>query len=217
MLVGGLFLGSALARGEVEAGPAGYAGMGGLMGGGLLLLSGGLPTLSVGVYTSKQLDRTIKGAPKVPRTVANERRFWNAVMGEHMGRTIAINGGGTLLLGVVVLAAVSATVDTEFYDARYWAGVGGTFGIGAGFVALGVLIEQNARKKQEAIREEVDPYRQKLRREQQEAGGEPAEVAPQPAGVQPILGVPIPSFVPLPPTPGRPGGVSIGLSWSLAF
>jgi len=175
--------------------------------------------VSVGIFTTKQLDRTIKGAEKVPRVVANEKRFWKAVMGEHVGRTVAIGGGGSLLLGVVALAGVAATLDTEFYDARYWAAVAGTFGGGAAMVALGVLVEQKSRQKQEAIRDEVDPYRQKLRLE--EAGGTPAPepdqgAAPAP-GVQPVIGPPMPSLVPVPPTKTQQAGLAIGLSWGIAF
>ena len=217
LMVGGLFLGSSVARGEVAGNPPTYTALGGLLGGGLGLVSFGIPTLSVGVYTTKQLDRTIKGAEKVPRTVANEKRFWNAVMGEHVGRTIAINGGGTLLMGVVSVAGVVATVDTEYYKPWYWATVAGAFGGGAGLVGLGVLIEQNARKKQEAIRDEVDPYRKKRR---EEAASESEAASPPPpstSSVEPILGVPVPTFVPLPPTATAPGGVAVGLGWSFAF
>ncbi|GEM_PF-1765508 len=214
LMVGGLFFGSSVARGEIPGNNLTYAGLGGMLGGGIGLLSAGVPTLSVGVYTAKQLDRTIKGAEKVPRTVANERRFWDAVMGEHIGRTIAIGGGGTLLMGVVSIAGVSATIDTEYYKPWYWAAVAGTLGGGAGMVGLGVLIERNSRAKQEAIRDEVDPYRKKR------LEGAPSESDAAPAStssVEPILGVPVPTLVPLPPTETTPGGVSLGLGWSFAF
>ena len=211
LMVGGLFFGSSLARGEVTANPPTYTALGGLLGGGIALLSVGLPTLSVGTYTTKQLDRTIKGAEKIPRTVANEDLFWKAVMSEHMGRTLAIGGGGTLLMGVVSVAAVAATVDTEFFKPWYWAIVGGTLGAGAGLVGLGVLIETRSRERQEAIRDEVDPYRKK-RLEPSES-----EAAPTSSAVEPVIGVPVPTLMPLPPTASSKPGVAVSLGWSFVF
>ncbi len=225
LLASGLFVGSSVARGELAGGTRPGIGIGALFGSGIGLLSAGLPTVSVGVFTTKQLDRTIKGAEKVPRVVANEERFWKAVMGEHIGRTIAIGGGGSLLLGVVALAGVAATIDTDFYDARYWAAVAGTFGGGAGMVVLGILVEKGAREKQEAIRDEVDPYRRKLRLEEaaepggspEPAGSEEEEGAAPAPGIQPVVAPPVPTLTPIPPTKARGAGLVVGLGWSVAF
>ena len=161
LMVGGMFLGSAVARGEVEVKDPTRTGVaiGALFGGGALLLGSGIPLASAGTFTSKQLDRSIKGAPKVPRTVANERRYWDAYLQRQFGQSMAVTGGGTILMGVVTIAGVVATIGTEYYKpTEMWLGVAGTFAGGAGIMIAGILLQKDADKAMDAVRKEVDPY-----------------------------------------------------------
>lgn len=163
LMVTGMFVGSAMARGELEVKNAGTGGAiaGSILGSGALLLGTGIPLASAGTFTTKQLNRTIKGAPKVPRTVANDGRYWNAYLERQFGQSMAVTGGGTILLGVVAIAAVVATIDTEYYKpAEMWLGVAGTFAGGAGILIAGILLQRDADKKMAAIKKEVDPYYQ---------------------------------------------------------
>ena len=163
LMVTGLFVGSAWARGEIEVTDtrAMGAGVGILFGGGALMMGTGIPLASAGGFTTKQLNRTIKGAPKVPRTVANDGRYWNAYLERQMGQSLSVIGGGTMLMGVVVIAGVVATIDTEYYKpVEMWLGVAGTFTGGAAVLILGVLLQKDADKKMASIKKEVDPYYQ---------------------------------------------------------
>lgn len=169
LLVSGLFLGSALARGEIGTGFSGVRDGGpvdptagavaGMFFGGAISLMIGVPTLSAGTFTRGQLLRTIKGAEKVPRTVANEQRYWNAYLQRQYGQALAVAGGGELLLGVLTIAAVAATVGTEFYDPRMWLTCLAPFGMGSAFLILGLKMQQGADTKMKTIRDEVDTYR----------------------------------------------------------
>jgi len=156
----GLFVGSAVAREEISLGTPEQTGviLGATFGVGTLLLATGIPTMSTGTFTTKQLNRTIKGAEKVPRTVANEQRYWTLYGQRQAGQTMTVGGGGSILLGVVGIAAVVATIDTEFYRPEAWAGVGGTFGAGAGMIVAGILLQRDADQRMEALKKEVDPY-----------------------------------------------------------
>ena len=163
LMVSGLFVGSAWARGEIEVEDTTSmgVGVGFLFGGGALMLGTGIPLASAGGFTTKQLDRTIKGAPKVPRTVANDGRYWNAYLQRQMGQSLAVIGGGTLLMGVVVIAGVVATVGTEYHKPiEMGFGIAGTFTGGALVLLVGVLLQQDADKKMSAVKKEVDPYYQ---------------------------------------------------------
>ncbi len=163
LMVTGLFVGSAMARGEIEVldGRRAGAGVGILFGGGALMMGTGIPLASAGGFTAKQLNRTIKGAPKVPRTVANDGRYWNAYLERQIGQSLSVIGGGTMLAGVVVIAGVVATIDTEYYrPVEMWLGVAGTFTGGAAVLILGVLLQKDADKKMTSIKKEVDPYYQ---------------------------------------------------------
>lgn len=171
LLVSGIFLGSALARGEIGAGSTGTSfreggppdpaaiAVAGMFFGGAISLLVGVPTLSAGTFTRGQLLRTIKGAEKVPRTVANEQRYWNAYLQRQYGQALAVAGGGELLIGVLTLAAVGATVGTDFYDGRMWLSCIAPFAMGSAFVILGVKMQQGADNKMKSIREEVDTYK----------------------------------------------------------
>ncbi len=187
LMVAGLFVGSALARGEIEVqeGRLPGVGIGFLLGGGALMLGTGIPLASAGGFTSKQLARTIKGAPKVPRTVANDGRYWNAYLERQMGQSLSVIGGGTLLMGVVVIAGVVATIETEYYKpVGMWIGVAGTFTGGAAVLALGVLLQRDADKRMSAVKKEVDPYHQDaaLPPRLQPLRIDPREMIPLPTG-----------------------------------
>ena len=62
------------------------------LGAGLLGL--GIPIASTGTFTTKQMNRTIKGAEKVPRTVANETRYWDYYGQRQAGQALTVSGGG---------------------------------------------------------------------------------------------------------------------------
>lgn len=163
LMVAGMFVGSGVARGEIAVTDPTRTGVGigVLLGGGALLLGSGIPIASTGTFTTKQLNRTIKGAPKVPRTVANEERYWDAYLQRQVGQSMAVTGGGTILLGVVSIAAVVATIETEYYKpVEMWLGVAGTFTGGAAVLVAGILLQKDADKKMLAIKKEVDPYYQ---------------------------------------------------------
>jgi hypothetical protein len=160
MLVSGLFFGSALARGEIGATNPKVAGaaIGAVFVSGAAMLAAGIPLTSSGSFTRAQMLRTIKGAAKVPRTVANEQRYWNMFQRRHFGQALAVGGGGAILMGVVSVAGVVALIGTEYYRPWQWAAVGGTFGVGAAMVALGVTLTRTSREQMETIWREVDPY-----------------------------------------------------------
>ena len=210
MVVTGLFVGSAFARGEIVpprlelAGPLGDR-LGDnagaiipvvvLLGGGLLLDVVGVPLLSAGMFMNKQLRRTIKGAEKVPRTVANEERYWNAYASRMFAQAMMITGGGQAILGVLTLVAIAALIGTENYDPWMWLAVGGEFVAGAAFIVGGLLLARDADQKMEGVRDEVDPMRQQ----------------------QALLQlVPVPAFATV-PRDGGPDEVRGSLTWSFAF
>ncbi|MCO4770579.1 MAG: hypothetical protein KDA24_11165, partial [Deltaproteobacteria bacterium] len=156
----GLFLGSSVARGETEIGTPAETGvvLGVAFGSGVLLLAAGIPTASTGTFTTKQMNRTIKGAEKVPRTVANEMKYWDFYAQRQVGQAMTVGGGGAVLMGVVATGAAVAIVGTEFYKPEIWAAVGGTFGGGAGLIVAGILLQRDADQRMDALAKEVDPY-----------------------------------------------------------
>ena len=186
LVVGGLFLGSSIARGELQLGSSQRTGalLGSTFGVGAVLLAAGIPTLSAGTFTTAQLNRTIKGAEKVPRTVANEGRYWNAGLERQFGQALTVSGGGTVLMGVVSTAAVVALVGTEVYKPGYWGIVAGTYGGGALMIVAGMLLQKDADATMEAISLEVDPYRQQssLPPRLRVARLDPRVLLPMPAG-----------------------------------
>jgi len=161
LVLSGLTVGSALARGQLLATPGSTEGTITLFAAGAALGLVGVPILSSGTFTTKQLLRTIKGAEKVPRTVANEQRYWDAYLQRQFGQALTIGGGADLLLGVLGLVVVGATVGTDFYKDWYWAVAASPFALGAAMIAGGISLQRSADKKMEAVRDEVDPLRQK--------------------------------------------------------
>ena len=175
MVISGLFIGSAFARGEIVAprleltDPIGQR-LGDnagaiipivvLLGGGLVLDVVGIPMLSAGMFMNKQLRRTIKGAEKVPRTVANEEAYWNAYATRMYAQAMMISGGGAVIMGVLGLVATGALIGTERYDPLLWLAVGIPFAAGAVFIAGGIYLARHADSKMEAVRDAVDPLRQ---------------------------------------------------------
>ncbi|MBN95144.1 MAG: hypothetical protein CL928_13920 [Deltaproteobacteria bacterium] len=207
LVLGGMVVGSSMARGEIVTTPALRGVLVGTMAGGAILVGAGLPTLSAGTFTTRQLLRTIRGAEKVPRTVANERSYWLAYRSSQYGQGVAIGGGGLILLGVVAVAAVAATVDTDYYDERYWLIPVGMFGGGAAMTVGGLLWKRQSDQRLESIRDAVDPYRQ----QESAAAWRSGRRAMHPADLLPRLAL----------TLGPPGegtvlrGVS--LRWGFAF
>jgi hypothetical protein len=169
MLVGGLFLGSGFARGELVAPVVGNLSPGqsaaiptlGLFGGGMLFAFVGVPTLSAGIFMNKQLLRTIKGAEKVPRVVANEERYWNAYLGKMFAQTLMVAGGGEILLGTLAVVAVGALISTDRYKPLYWFIPGGLFATGGTMLAGGLALSEKSKEQMNAVFDEVDPMRQK--------------------------------------------------------
>ncbi len=159
-LIAGLFVGSSVARGDIEIGTANETGalLGVTFGVGAVLIGVGIPMASTGTFTSKQLNRTIKGAEKVPRTVANESRYWDYYGQRQVGQALTVSGGGAVLLGVVATAGAVALVDSDFYRPEIWAAVGGAFGGGAAMIVVGALLQKDADTRMEALKKEVDPY-----------------------------------------------------------
>ena len=175
MLVGGLTAGSALARnsdpdqiGETlnsdnpfaNAPPPGAILVGGLFGGGGVLLLTGVPLLSSGEFATKQLLRTIKGAEKVPRTIANELDYWRAYMDLQYGQGTSIGGGFTVAFGVLSMVAVGALVGTDRYKPEFWTIPVGLFAGGGAMLGVGLATTKKAKDSMEAIRDEKDPLRQ---------------------------------------------------------
>jgi len=159
LVLGGMVVGSALARGEIVDTPVLRGVLVGALAGGAALAGVGLPTLSAGTFTTRQLLRTIRGAEKVPRTVANERSYWLAYRSSQYGQSLAIAGGASIMLGVVAVAAVAATIDTDYYDPLYWLIPVGMFGGGAAMTVGGLLWKRDSDLRLESIQDAVDPYR----------------------------------------------------------
>jgi len=168
MVVGGLFLGSSYARGELQAPLLGTLSEGQsaavptllLFGGGVGFGLVGVPMLSAGMFMNKQLLRTIKGAEKVPRTVANEERYWNAYIGKMYAQALMVAGGGEILLGTLGMVAVGALVATDRYDPLYWLIPAGLFVAGGTMLAGGLALNKKSKEQMEAVFDEVDPMRQ---------------------------------------------------------
>jgi len=181
LVLTGLTLGSALARGEIAPVPGAGGIVGGIFGFGLGLAVAGVPLLAAGPFTVRQLQRTIRGAEKVPRTVANESRYWRAYLTRQYALAFQVAGGGAVLLGVLSSVAVGVLVGTERYDPAYWGIVAGGFGGGAVLIIGGLALSKRAVAAMEAVRDEVDPLRQD---------------APESSSLRvlPQVGPPLPSF-----------------------
>ncbi len=179
LMLTGLTLGSSVARGELQL-PGTSIGLdladnpdnAGLIDGaifiGSTLLSGmilalvGVPMLSAGTFTTKQLLRTIKGAEKVPRTVANEWVFWQGVIRQQYGQAFSIAGGAGVAFGILAIVAVAVTLDTEAYDPLLWIAVAPGFGLAAGFLPTGLLLIRDGKRMQKDTWDAVDPRRQSM-------------------------------------------------------
>ncbi len=213
LLFGGMMLGSAAARGELTLPPSpfprliqseriddssidGFVFIGVTAGVGILLAFIGVPLMSVGMFTTKQLLRTIKGAEKVPRTVANEPLYWRGLQTQHFGQATGIAGGALLAFGIIALVAVGATVGTQVYDPVGWAVGPGIIAGGTAVLVLGIKTTQKGRATQKAVWDDVDPRR-------------------QPVSLAPLPGLPLPILA------TRPGPLGTetwgGVGWSLAF
>ena len=192
----GLFVGSAVAREEIKIGTAQETGavLGATFGVGAGLLGLGIPIVSTGTFTTKQMNRTIKGAEKVPRTVANETRYWDYYGQRQAGQALTVSGGGAVLMGVVATAGAVALIGSEFERPEIWAAVGGTYGGGAAAIVLGILLQKDADKRMDALAREVDPYYK--------------EQASLPPRLQPLK-IDARELIPVPTGPG--------VSWSFRF
>ena len=158
--------------------------------------------LSAGLQMNKQLRRKTKGTEKLPRSVANESRYWNAYLRAHYGRAITISGGASLLMGTLVVVAVAGLVGTEQYDPRFWLGAVGTFVAAGVQIPGGLVMRKRALRDMEDVRDEVDPLRQ--------SGGKfSRRVVPQPS-------LPAPLVV-LGPDGRGDQALHYGLSWSLSY
>ncbi len=177
LLLGGMALGSSIARGEIKT-TTGSQGLrtrpdGGtyaelspeaaavivLMGSGIGFTFVGVPLLSTGTFTRGQLKRTIKGAAKVPRTVANESAYWKGYMERQYGQALTVSGGGSILMGILAMVAVGATMGTEYHESWMWAVAASPFAAGAGMLIGGVALQKQGDKNMKRIWEEVDTYR----------------------------------------------------------
>ena len=211
LLFTGMMVGSAGARGELTLprmpGPRliesdriadssidGFIFIGVFGGLGIVMAFVGIPLLSVGMFTTKQMLRTIKGAEKVPRTVANESVYWRGLQTQHFGQAIGIAGGALVAVGVVAVVGQGATVGTQVYDPVGWA-IGPSILVGGvAVLILGIKTTQTGRATQKTLWDEVDPRR-------------------QPLSAVPGLPLPIVATRPGPRGPETWGGVA----WSLSF
>ena len=200
LLAGGMTLGLAYARGELEAPPQGTFSVLAMFVGGASLGFVGVPLLSAGWYMNQQLRRTIKGAEKIPRSVANEARYWSAYAARMYGQAMMVTGGGSVLLGVLAIVGVGALVGSDVYDPGLWSGVVMPFGAGASLIVGAILLQKAADAEMEAVRDRADPRRQ----------------ASTSRGPDPLAFIPV-------VTGGRgqrPDGLDetrMGLSWAFAF
>lgn len=159
-MVAGITLGTSIARGQVLVdGRSRWMPLG-LIGGGSMLALAGVPLASSGSQMRAQLLRKARGVERLPRTVANERRYWNASLRAQYGRTITIFGGASILMGTLALAAVAGLIGTPQYDPRFWAAPVISFAVGGGFIPAGLLLRKRALAAMEVVRDEVDPLRQ---------------------------------------------------------
>ncbi len=200
LMAGGMTLGLAYAREELEVPKQGTFTVLTMFVGGASLGFVGVPLLSAGWYMHQQLRRTIKGAEKVPRTVCNEAGYWSAYAARMYAQGMMVVGGGSMLLGVLAIVGVGALVGTDVYDPGLWAGVVIPFGAGATLIAGAIVLQKQADARMRAIREEVDPRYQASSRRR----------------LDPIAFVPV-------VTGGRgrrPDGLEetrLGLAWSFPF
>jgi hypothetical protein len=209
MMLTGMLLGSAAARGQLVLPDGAQYGFFVLLAGGPGLLFAGLPLMASGTFTTGQLLRTIKGVPKVPRTVANERRYWQGYQLGLYGQAVVIAGGATVLMGVLGLVAASFAVGSEYYNPAVWAIPIGSFASSAGLIVLGLLMQRASKAKMEKIRDAVDPFRQ-----------DPAtsKTSAAPAGISPgaLALLPMPSFSVAADARGR-SEARASLRWSFSF
>ena len=183
MVIAGLMLGSAIARGELVVPETSAFAFSGLLLGGPWLTFAGLPMLSAGNFVRGQLNRTIKGVPKVPRTVANERDYWKAHYLGLQGQATTIAGGGSVMLGVLGLVAAAFAMESPMYTPLIWLFPANAFGFGAGMIAGGLAMQRSSKVKKERIRDAVDPLRQEAQRGAQApaVGSGPQAYPPLPA------------------------------------
>ena len=160
LAVVGLNMGTAIARGELLVGRQGQFIPLYLIAGGSALGFVGVPLASAGSQMRAQLLRKARGVEKLPRTVANESRYWNASLRAQYGRSLTISGGASLLMGTLVTVAVAGLVGTEQYDPRFWAAPAIAFGSAGAMIPAGLLMRKQALKDMEQVRDEVDPLRQ---------------------------------------------------------
>jgi hypothetical protein len=211
LLFTGMMVGSAAARGELTLPPSpfpsliqsdridqssidGFIFIGATAGIGVLLAFIGVPMMSVGMFTTKQMLRTIKGAEKVPRTVANERVYWRGLQTQHSGQAIGIAGGAFVAFGIIALVGQGATVGTQIYTPAVWAVGPAILGTGVGVLILGIKMTQKGRATQKQTWDAVDPRRQK---------------------VSAIPGIPMPILARRPGPTGRQTWAGVG--WSFYF
>jgi len=207
LFLAGMLLSSAAARGQLVVPTEAFYGFGALLGGGPSLVLVGLPLLSSGTFTRGQLLRTIKGVAKVPRTVANERSYWEAYQLGLYGQAVAIGGGASLLMGVLGLVAAGLAVNSEYYDARLWAVPAIALPVGGAMIVAGLLMGKASKAKMERIQNAVDPFRQKPETSRSSTSSVPPRA---------LALVPMPSLTPAPD--GRGGVVPrASLNWSLRF
>ncbi len=205
-MMAGMLLGSAALRGQIAVPTEGMYFFAGLLIAGPLLVASGLPLLSSGNFTRGQLTRKIKGVPKVPRTVANEWRYWQAYNQGLYGQAALIAGGAGVMMGVLGLVAGGFSAESEYYRPSIWAFPASAFSAGAGLIIAGLLLQKASRKKMEQIRDEVDPFRQPK---------EPTSSLGRSPSL-PQVSLPLPGVSAVPD--GRGGMVArASLSWFLRF
>lgn len=200
LIGGGMTLGLAYAREELEVPQQGTFTVLTLFVGGASLGFVGIPLLSAGWYMNQQLRRTIKGAEKIPRTVCNEPAYWSAYAARMYGQAMMVAGGGSVLLGVLAIVGVGALVGSDVYDPGLWSGVVIPFGAGATMIVGAILLQKSADAQMKSVRKAVDPRYQAAGRRR-----------PSPLAFVPVV------------TGGRgrrPDGLQetrVGLSWAFAF
>jgi len=210
LMVTGMLLGSAVARGQIVVPTEARYGFAGLLLGGPCLVVAGLPLMSSGTFTRGQLRRTIKGVPKVPRTVANEAEYWRAHQLGLYGQGVVIAGGASLLMGVLGIVAAGLAVNSEYYDSRLWAIPAIALPAGSGMIVAGLFMGKTSRAKMERIQNAVDPFRQSPDAAKTSRSSKDAD------GFRALALVPMPALT---AAPDGHGGVvpRASLNWSLRF
>jgi hypothetical protein len=204
LTIAGLTLGTSIARGQILVGERGRLVPLALMGGGSVLGLVGVPLASSGSQMRGQLLRKTKGVERLPRTVANESRYWNAALRAQYGRSMTISGGASILLGTLAMVAVAGLVGTEQYDPRLWAAPLVSFGLAGAMIPGGLAMRKRALAAMESVRDAVDPLRQ------------PGGTLGSRASPSPQLEPPRPLLSMTRDDAGRTG-VVFGLSWSGAL